>query len=360
MYHRQIFKQFLANRVLNDPKQRRFFKENDLMELFTLQDQQSESTETSAIFAGTGSEIKMDKKKKINHFDLKPERPKPHKPKKKHTKESNVTFSKEKIEAMKRLAQKINEKFQCESTTPTSTVTSGSLELLRDKKTEETSTKDSEGTSTKEIDITKSIKTDDTSIEKIDETSNKNPESSTNDVTSNTMDRTPNETPTDKVIETKEYQQGQFCVLPSSVSTNSKLNITLLALFNQPGYEPNFFQLLNTNKVCLEKVIITQYYDGHPIVSGTVRVRNEHFNKAVYVRYTTDQWRSYQEVLAKYIENSCDGYSDKFSFVLYTQGWGLAPLKTVAMCFRYVTGGQEYWDSNGGRNYTFQCHMVSS
>ncbi|XP_026681847.1 DNA excision repair protein ERCC-6-like [Diaphorina citri] len=85
-----------------------------------------------------------------------------------------------------------------------STVTSGSLELLRDKKTEETSTKDSEGTSTKEIDITKSIKTDDTSIEKIDETSNKNPESSTNDVTSNTMDRTPNETPTDKVIETKE------------------------------------------------------------------------------------------------------------------------------------------------------------
>ncbi|KAI5741344.1 hypothetical protein M8J76_012647 [Diaphorina citri] len=166
--------------------------------------------------------------------------------------------------------------------------------------------------------------------------------------------------PQDEDEDEETYQQGQFCVLPSSVSTNSKLNITLLALFNQPGYEPNFFQLLNTNKVCLEKVIITQYYDGHPIVSGTVRVRNEHFNKAVYVRYTTDQWRSYQEVLAKYIENSCDGYSDKFSFVLYTQGWGLAPLKTVAMCFRYVTGGQEYWDSNGGRNYTFQCHMVSS
>ncbi|KAI5706434.1 hypothetical protein M8J75_008140 [Diaphorina citri] len=204
MYHRQIFKQFLANRVLNDPKQRRFFKENDLMELFTLQDQQSESTETSAIFAGTGSEIKMDKKKKINHFDLKPERPKPHKPKKKHTKESSVTFSKEKIEAMKRLAQKINEKFQCESTTPTSTVTSGSLELLRDKKTEETSTKDSEGTSTKETDTSTSNKADITSIEKTDETSNMNPESSADDVTSNTMDRTPNETPTDKVIETKD------------------------------------------------------------------------------------------------------------------------------------------------------------
>ena len=34
--YRQIFKQFLTNRVLKDPKQRRFFKSNDLYELFTL------------------------------------------------------------------------------------------------------------------------------------------------------------------------------------------------------------------------------------------------------------------------------------------------------------------------------------
>jgi DNA excision repair protein ERCC-6 len=30
IYHRQIFKQYLTNRVLNDPQQRRFFKNNDL------------------------------------------------------------------------------------------------------------------------------------------------------------------------------------------------------------------------------------------------------------------------------------------------------------------------------------------
>ena len=30
IYHRQIFKQYLTNRVLNDPKQRRFFKSNDV------------------------------------------------------------------------------------------------------------------------------------------------------------------------------------------------------------------------------------------------------------------------------------------------------------------------------------------
>lgn len=133
MYHRQIFKQFLANRVLNDPKQRRFFKQNDLMELFTLQDQKAESTETSAIFAGTGSEIKMDKKQKRYHFDLKPEKPRAHKTKKRHhspSKKSSVTFSKEKIEAMKRLAQKISGKFLSEPAT--STMTSGSLERMQE------------------------------------------------------------------------------------------------------------------------------------------------------------------------------------------------------------------------------------
>lgn len=56
MYHRQIFKQFLCNKVLCDPRQRRFFKSNDLLELFTLAESE-QTTETAAIFAGTGSEV---------------------------------------------------------------------------------------------------------------------------------------------------------------------------------------------------------------------------------------------------------------------------------------------------------------
>nr|XP_033797522.1 DNA excision repair protein ERCC-6 isoform X2 [Geotrypetes seraphini]XP_033797523.1 DNA excision repair protein ERCC-6 isoform X2 [Geotrypetes seraphini]XP_033797524.1 DNA excision repair protein ERCC-6 isoform X2 [Geotrypetes seraphini]XP_033797525.1 DNA excision repair protein ERCC-6 isoform X2 [Geotrypetes seraphini] len=63
IYHRQIFKQFLTNRVLKDPKQRRFFKSNDLYELFTLTSPDgAEGTETSAIFAGTGSDVKAPKR----------------------------------------------------------------------------------------------------------------------------------------------------------------------------------------------------------------------------------------------------------------------------------------------------------
>ncbi|XP_061084814.1 DNA excision repair protein ERCC-6 [Conger conger] len=63
IYHRQIFKQFLTNRVLKDPKQRRFFKSNDIYELFTLSNPDgSQGTETSAIFAGTGSDVQVPKR----------------------------------------------------------------------------------------------------------------------------------------------------------------------------------------------------------------------------------------------------------------------------------------------------------
>ncbi|ANB12861.1 DNA-dependent ATPase RAD26 [Sugiyamaella lignohabitans] len=52
IYHRQIFKQFLTNKILKDPKQRRFFKMNDLHDLFTLGDLEG-GTETGGMFSGT-------------------------------------------------------------------------------------------------------------------------------------------------------------------------------------------------------------------------------------------------------------------------------------------------------------------
>lgn len=45
IYHRQIFKQFLTNKILSDPKQKRFFKINELQDLFTLGGDNGHSTE---------------------------------------------------------------------------------------------------------------------------------------------------------------------------------------------------------------------------------------------------------------------------------------------------------------------------
>ncbi|GMF82957.1 unnamed protein product, partial [[Candida] boidinii] len=41
IYHRQIFKQFLTNKILKDPQQKRFFKMNDLYDLFSLDSDKS-------------------------------------------------------------------------------------------------------------------------------------------------------------------------------------------------------------------------------------------------------------------------------------------------------------------------------
>ncbi|EGW33849.1 uncharacterized protein SPAPADRAFT_133417 [Spathaspora passalidarum NRRL Y-27907] len=57
IYHRQIFKTFLTNKILKDPKQRRFFKINDLHDLFTLGDQNEQGTETGDLFSS--SEVKF-------------------------------------------------------------------------------------------------------------------------------------------------------------------------------------------------------------------------------------------------------------------------------------------------------------
>ncbi|KAF2107874.1 DNA repair protein-like protein Rhp26/Rad26 [Lophiotrema nucula] len=60
IYHRQIFKQFLTNKVLKDPKQRQTFQMSDLHDLFSLgTDKADGETETGTLFRG--SEVKFDK-----------------------------------------------------------------------------------------------------------------------------------------------------------------------------------------------------------------------------------------------------------------------------------------------------------
>ena len=60
IFHRQIFKQFLTNKILKDPKQRQTFQMSDLHDLFTLGDSTDASTETSRLFQGTEVNFNAD------------------------------------------------------------------------------------------------------------------------------------------------------------------------------------------------------------------------------------------------------------------------------------------------------------
>lgn len=60
VYHRQIYKHFLTNKILKNPKQRRFFKARDMKDLFTLNDdEESASTETSNIFGQVSEDVNI-------------------------------------------------------------------------------------------------------------------------------------------------------------------------------------------------------------------------------------------------------------------------------------------------------------
>ncbi|KAK5189122.1 DNA repair protein rhp26, partial [Cryomyces antarcticus] len=58
IYHRQIFKQFLTNKILRDPKQRQTFQLKDLHDLFTLGEANDTQTETGSLFKGTEVQFK--------------------------------------------------------------------------------------------------------------------------------------------------------------------------------------------------------------------------------------------------------------------------------------------------------------
>ena len=58
IYHRQLFKQFLINKILRDPRQRQTFQMKDLHDLFTLGGANDTATETSQLFQG--AEVQFD------------------------------------------------------------------------------------------------------------------------------------------------------------------------------------------------------------------------------------------------------------------------------------------------------------
>ena len=77
VYHRQIYKHFLTNKILRDPKQRRIFKARDMRDLFTLNEETQESrTETSTLFSELDNVELISEKQKMSKLthNLKPEK----------------------------------------------------------------------------------------------------------------------------------------------------------------------------------------------------------------------------------------------------------------------------------------------
>eukprot|EP00063_Salmo_salar_P012694 XP_013987529.1 PREDICTED: protein phosphatase 1 regulatory subunit 3C-B-like [Salmo salar] len=119
--------------------------------------------------------------------------------------------------------------------------------------------------------------------------------------------------------------------------------------FPQPMADFKTFQArLQEVLVQLESCSVTERS-----LSGTVRVCNVSFEKAVYVRVTFDSWRSYQDIPCSYLQQRYGGAeTDVFAFdVPLPQN--LDPSERLEFCvlFRPGSGTILRWDNNGGQNY---------
>ncbi|CAH0729866.1 unnamed protein product, partial [Brenthis ino] len=124
--------------------------------------------------------------------------------------------------------------------------------------------------------------------------------------------------------------------------------LTLVPLFQLPR---DFTEKLEKQNVCMES---SRVCDGvHVTICGSVRVRNLDFHKTVHIRYTMNRWKTYTDLQANYVQGSCDGFSDRFQFILYAPC--ISSGQRLELAVRFQCKGQQFWDNNSGANYCFDC-----
>ncbi|EEB17214.1 protein phosphatase 1 binding protein, putative [Pediculus humanus corporis] len=139
------------------------------------------------------------------------------------------------------------------------------------------------------------------------------------------------------------YEDLKFDFQTPSEEPTHQCPLMLVPLFQQPGLKMDFMEKINNQKICLETMSVTD--PSVLAITGYARVRNIGYHKSVYVRYSLNNWKTFSDLQATYVPNSCDGYSDKFLFVLY--GHTLKSGEKLEFALRLECCGEQYWDIFG-------------
>nr|XP_046252601.1 protein phosphatase 1 regulatory subunit 3A isoform X2 [Scatophagus argus] len=155
----------------------------------------------------------------------------------------------------------------------------------------------------------------------------------------------------------------EFCAYDSDEEDDSARWEEEEAKYRKPQREPTYhvhpefnaptdgalLQAVRASKVEVERV---SPVENEPLAfSGVIRVLNISFHKAVYIRSTMDNWATYFDHPAEYVQGSNDGETDRFSFKL-----SFAPPYTthgsrIEFVVRYETSDGDYWANNSSMNY---------
>ncbi|VDP98084.1 unnamed protein product, partial [Trichobilharzia regenti] len=118
--------------------------------------------------------------------------------------------------------------------------------------------------------------------------------------------------------------------------------------FAQPGTASNFIRRVLTSNVCLEDCHIDMQ---RCLLTGTIRVKSFGYEKRVTVRITYNNWITFFDTTASYVQGSYDGVTDRFSFSLIFPDT-MVPGDKAQFAIRYDTHtGEQFWDNNHGQNY---------
>ncbi|KAK3613631.1 hypothetical protein LTR56_027769 [Elasticomyces elasticus] len=83
-------------------------------------------------------------------------------------------------------------------------------------------------------------------------------------------------------------------------------------------------------------------------------ISNYAFAKEVFVRFSWNNWLTWDEVRAQWRSDAVDGHSSLDYFVFEVPSVESSAILecTMKFCLRYRVADREYWDSNQGENYT--------
>ena len=99
------------------------------------------------------------------------------------------------------------------------------------------------------------------------------------------------------------------------------------------------------------KIKLIDIYVTENKIYGSVLLDNIDYKKKVTVRYTWDDWKSYDDYVANYIESSSCA-NDIYDFYIDIPRNSNKFIHTLSFALCYEVAGHMYWDNNNSQNYS--------
>lgn len=127
------------------------------------------------------------------------------------------------------------------------------------------------------------------------------------------------------------------------------------------GYAPGTTMAIGNGGVALNDSTFRPDFSNPAVhvLSGSVMLKNIDYNKVVKIRYSTDDWATYQEAALSYsstVWTYRPGNVGPSDLEYWTFSVNLpSSATTVQFAISYTVNGTTYWDNNFGDNYTMNA-----